>query len=144
MSNEWVRTTAFGEILPEAGIAGTPLALITKHHPPASLGMLDLSTAPTRVRIPDLENIGIAVNNPTEVRFVDADGNELFGAEFDDEHPREWIDALAAQGRALLIIAPKGPAAYETFQDWLAEAWVGMVPTAIYAWADGVGITPGP
>ena len=142
MFNEWVRTAACGEALPEAGIAGTPLALAIKHHTPASLGMLDLSTAPNPVRVPDLENIGIAVNNPTEVRFIGPDGNELFGAEFDDEHPREWIDALAAQGRALLAIAPKGPTAYATIQDWLAEAWVGMVPTAIYAWPDGVVITP--
>lgn len=142
MSNQWVRTIALEGLLPAAGIAGTPLELFANGYTPESLGMLELGATTEKVRIPVIDGIGIALNRPTEVRFVDKDDTELFGAEFEDEHPRDWLNTIAAQRQALLVIAPKPLGDYPTFTTWLTEAWVGMLPTTIYAWPDGVGVTP--
>lgn len=140
INNDWVRVTTTGGVLPAAGLAGTPLELATAGHSPQSLGMLQLSTAKQRVEIPEIDTFGISLNIPTEARFTDTQGQELFGAQFEDEHPEEWISAIAQQGRALIVIADNIPTHYPTLQDWFSNAWMGLVRTAIYVWPDGIGI----
>lgn len=140
INNDWVRVTTAGGVLPAAGLAGTPLELSTAGHTPESLGMLQLRTAAQRVEIPEITAFGISLNIPTEARFTDSEGDELFGAQFEDEHPEEWISAIAQQGKALIVIADDIPARYPTIQDWLTSAWMGLARTAIYVWPDGIGI----
>lgn len=145
IDNNWVRVTTAGGILPAAGLSGTPLELAAAGHTPESLGMLSLKTATQRVGIPEIDAFGISLNIPTEARFTDDNGNELFGVAFTDEHADEWLAAIAQQGRALIVIADHVAAHYPTITDWFSDAWMAMVPAALYAWPEGVGITaPGP
>lgn len=121
---------------------------------PHTLGMLDARAAAkagqSAVAIPTVEGVALSLVSPGEVQVIRVGPTGAFRTEnpivatemFSEEHPREWVDALAEFGQAAFIVAPRSPLAYSSIEESLSTSLVGVIDVAYQVDADGFSITP--
>lgn len=92
------------------------------------------------VQVPHISNSSLSVNDPHELRLLDAAGYELAGSRFSDTHPEEWTTKLANDGQVIFLVGPVPPHEAPTFMEFLSEAYIGVLSVAVYQYPTGVGV----
>lgn len=145
----WSRLSAMPQVgLPDlVGIYASAADIAGSKFDPVSMGMrksqdmiAEQQKTGQRVEIPQITAASLSVNDPQEVRLVSPQDVELAGSQFPDTHPDAWIKKLANDGLSLLMVGPLGPHQADTMEELLADMYLGALPTALYAYPDGVGV----
>jgi hypothetical protein len=151
--DEWGRLDRLPQFGGLAGLYTLGVELRHEGHDPHSLGLLDaravIRNHDTAAVIPVVDTLAVDLSTPGEIRLVRGRANAFVDSHtvlatgaFSDEHPQEWIDALAEYEQAALIISPKSPTAYPTSEAWLADSLLGAIGVSYWVDDNGFSIAP--
>lgn len=146
----WTRLKSMKEVgLPDlVGVYASAADIAGSGFDPTAVGMRkseDMRTEQQEkkgqlVEIPRITDAALSLNHPYEVRIVDNHDTELAGCRFPDTHDQWWIDRLANDGLALLLVGPVTPYEATTFKEFLSTTYMGVLPVALYQYDAGVGV----
>lgn len=148
-----LRSPVWGNLM---GIYMPLIELMENGVDPEELGLLSVKEAGESegpVELPQPTNVALDVGTGADVRLLrhpddtvaEVDENAVLAAvEFNEQHPVEWLDGLAADGKAIVAFGSMSPAAAADMGEWLDSLRVCVVPVMRWIGDEGVGVTRRP